>query len=360
MPTNTLVRRLAPVLRGGLAAALALALSAPLALAQNDVLTFSGSSLTIHNLIGKAEVVPATGSDIRVTITRGGADAGELDIKADKGAGGDILRIEYPGDRFVYPALGKGSRTQISIGNGSGFSLGNLLGNRQVRISGSGSGKEMWADLRIEVPKGTEVVVKNSVGSIQARDVTADLVLDGASADVEASRITGKLVVDVGSGDVELDTIGGSLDVDTGSGSVGLLAIDVDRLVVDTGSGEIVGKGITAKSISMDTGSGDILLREVTTADLNCDTGSGSILATLTGDLDDADFDTGSGDVTIEVGTSFGAVLDISTGSGDIDVETATTKSRQRRSQFHGTVGDGEGYVAISTGSGDVKVLAAK
>jgi lia operon protein LiaG len=360
MPTMTGIRRTLPVLRAGLAAALVLTLASLPARAQGDVHTFSGTSLKIHNLIGKAEVVPATGGVLRVTITRGGADAAELDVKTEKGPGGDILRIEYPGDRFVYPALGKGSRTQMTIGDGHDSLFGNLFGGRQVRISGSGNGKEMWADLRIEVPEGADVVVKNFVGTIRARDVTADLVLDGASAPVEAERITGRLVVDVGSGDVELDTIKGSLDVDTGSGSVGLLAIDVDRLVVDTGSGDIVGKGITAKSVSMDTGSGDILLREVTAPDLNCDTGSGSILASLTGDLDDADFDTGSGDVTIEVGPSFGAVLDISTGSGDIDVEAETSKSRQRRSEFRGTVGDGEGYVAISTGSGDVKVLAAK
>lgn len=360
MPTMTGIRRAFAIVPGSLAAALVLSLSAAPARAQGDVHTFSGQSLKIHNLIGKAEVVPASGGALRVTITRGGADAAELDIKTEKGAGGDILRIDYPGDRFVYPALGKGSRTQITIGDGDKSLFGNLLGGRQVRISGSGSGKEMWADLRIEVPPGADVIVKNYVGSIFARDVSADLVLDGASASVEAERITGNLVVDVGSGDVELDTIKGELDVDTGSGSVGLVGIDVTRLLVDTGSGDIIGKGITSKSVSMDTGSGDILLREVTAPDLNCDTGSGSILASLTGDLDDADFDTGSGDVTIEVGPGFGAVLDISTGSGDIDVEAETTRSRQRRSEFRGTVGDGEGYVAISTGSGDVKVLAAK
>jgi len=328
--------------------------------ARAETQSFSGNKVRIHNLIGKATVVQGTGSGFKIEITRGGDDAALLEIKTEKDGDTEVLRLVYPGDRFVYPALGMGSNSSISVNGDGTFGGSSKEGRRQVKISGGGSGKEMWADLRIEMPRGGDLALYNAIGKVAANDVSGELNLDTASGDVEATGVTGDITVDVGSGDVELTRIEGTVSVDTGSGHVILSDVKGDMVDADTGSGDIDGDHLACDQLAMDTGSGDINLESVAVSKISCDTGSGSILVTIEGDLDGGNFDTGSGDVTLEVSPELGASLDIETGSGDIDIDTPHQATRNRRSEFRGTVGDGKGNVIIETGSGDVRVTSAR
>lgn len=330
------------------------------AAAHAETRSFDGVNLRVYNLIGKATVVAGSGPGFQVDITRGGDDAAELEITTKKDGDTEVLSLRYKGDRFVYPAMGIGSNATISINQDGSFGGQNMGNRKTVKVSGTGGGKEIWADLRIEVPKGASLKLYNAIGRISADGVMANLDLDTASGDVEASDITGKVGVDVGSGDVELSRIHGDVGVDTGSGSVILVDISSVLLDADTGSGDIDGKGVISDQLSLDTGSGDITLRGVQVKTISCDTGSGSILVSLNGDLDGGNFDTGSGDVTLEVGPLMGANLDIETGSGSIDIEAPHEASRVRRNEFRGTLGDGKGAVVIDTGSGDVRVAGTK
>jgi len=269
----------------------------------------------------------------RVVVTRGCDDAAELESTTGNDGDTEVLRRRYKGDRFVYPALGFGSNSSISINQDGSFGGSNMGNRKNVKVSGTGSGKEVWADLRIEVPKGATLKLYNAIGRISADGITANLDLDTASGDVEASGITGKVGVDVGSGDVELSGIHGDVAVDTGSGSV--ILADISGLIVDadTGSGDIDGKRLTSDQLSMDTGSGDITLEGVQVKTISCDTGSGSILVSLNGDLDGGNFDTGSGDVVLEVGPTMGASLDIETGTLDPAGDRRQGQWRQARLQ---------------------------
>jgi hypothetical protein len=321
--------------------------------------SFSGRKVRIHNLIGKATVVK--GPAFSCEIVRGGSDAAELEIRMEKEGDVEVLRILYPGKRFVYPALGRGSSSSITVAGDGSFGGTNWTeSRRQIHVSGSGDGAEMWADLKITMPAGGDLKLYNAIGKVSAAEVSGNLDLDTASGDVEATGVTGDVAVDVGSGNVELARIEGSVSVDTGSGDVILSDIKGDMVDADTGSGNIEGDHVSCDQVAMDTGSGDISLESVTVSKISCDTGSGSILVSVDGDLDGGNFDTGSGDVTLEVGPDLGAMLDIETGSGDIDITAPHQATRNRRSEFRGTVGDGRGNVIIETGSGDVRVMAAK
>ncbi|MDZ4805254.1 MAG: DUF4097 family beta strand repeat-containing protein [Candidatus Eisenbacteria bacterium] len=327
--------------------------------AHAETRSFTGKKLRIHNLIGKATVVAGSGPGFQVEITRGGGDAADLEIATEKDGDTEVLRLRYRGDRFVYPAMRIGSNSSISISPDGSFGGSNMVNRRQVKVAGTGSGRQLWADLRIVVPKDASLKLYNAIGRISAESVSADLDFDTASGDVEARGITGDVGVDVGSGDVELARITGNVGVDTGSGSVILADITGDVVDADTGSGHIEGERLACDQLSMDTGSGDISLKRVQVRTISCDTGSGSILVSLGSDLDGGNLDTGSGDVTLEVGTILGASLDIETGSGSIDIDAPHEATRVRRNEFRGTVGDGKGTVVIETGSGDVLVRRA-
>jgi lia operon protein LiaG len=356
--------RSGPVSAGFVAAALGLAafLVSPAAFAQvSREYTVSGDEVSIYNMIGEVRVVRGTGSSVKVEVTLGGDDAGDLRVETGTIAGRQTLRVIYPGDRFVYSGLGRGSNTQIIVNDDGTFGGGRNSRGRRVRISGGGDGLEAWADLTISVPDRKSLAVHQAVGGISASRVNADLMLDTSAAPVEATGIRGKLSIDVGSGRVTVsDVEGGPVSLDTGSGRVFVSGIRSSSLVIDTGSGEIEGSNIHVEDLNMDTGSGSIDLDGLSATKVLLDTGSGSVDIELDSDVENLVIDTGSGGVTLAVPDDLGAELRVSTGSGGIDVSVPHETYRHRRSEFTGRLGDGRGDIVIETGSGGVLVAGTR
>ncbi len=332
------------------ASAILVAAAAPAA-AQTERFSLEGSRVSIYNLAGEVRVEAGSGPAVVVEVTRGGGDAGELRVRRD----GGVLAVAYPGDHVVYPEAGRGSNTQLTV-RGDGTFGGNLGGGRRVRISGSGSGTEAWADLRVLVPAGRTVTVHQAVGRVDLTNVSGDLRVDSHAAAIRAQGTRGSLNLDTGSGGIDVRDAQGELLLDTGSGGVRLANVNARRLMVDTGSGGVTGSGIRADELRVDVGSGGVELGAVTARDILVDTGSGRVELSLAADAERVRIDTGSGGVALSIPRDFGAELEIDTGSGGIDVDVPVTARRASRSHFTGTVGDGRGTVVIDTGSGGVRI----
>ena len=323
-----------------------------------EVERISGGEVSVYNLAGHVEVVRGSGSDVVVRISRGGADASQLSIETGQIRGRSTLRVIYPDDEIVYPEMGRGSNTQQSVradgtfGDGGGSRRGD-----RVRVRGSGSGLEAWADLVIEVPVGTDFAVYVAVGEVEARGLDGDIRLDTGSGAISASDISGSLNVDTGSGRVTVRGVRGDLSVDTGSGRVEVSDVVGREVELDTGSGGVVATDIEADIVNVDTGSGSIDLRGVYASDVVVDTGSGSVEVELLTDIDRLEIDTGSGSVTVRAPETLGARVEIDTGSGGIDLDFPLEVRSVRRDHVVGTLGDGRGEIVIDTGSGSVRLL---
>jgi hypothetical protein len=321
--------------------------------------TLAGPDVAVFTLCGAVRVEAGAGSSVEAEITTAGRDAARLRIETGEIEGRNTLRVVFPGSRVVYPAIGRGSNLQLryrddgTFGDGFGKSF---FGGRLVRVTGSGSGLEAHADLRVRVPAGKSAAIYVGAGRIDATNVDGDIRLDAASAPVSASRMRGTLVIDTGSGSVSLSESAGDLSVDTGSGSVELSGIAGDALRVDTGSGSVTGTDIAVERLSVDTGSGGIDMDTVKADDLVLDTGSGSVRLDLVSQADRLAVDTGSGDVDIEVPNGFGATLSIETGSGDISTNLQLTGVRRSSGELHARAGDGRCAMRLETGSGSIRV----
>ena len=321
----------------------ALALSIPgIAQAQKQF-TLSGSEVAIYNLVGTVSVTAGRGDAVTVGITPKGDDAGKLTFGEGTVRGRNALRVIYPSDRIVYEGMGHGSSTELSVREDGTFggddeSRRHNRGGR-VRITGSGSGLEAYADIVISVPEGKSVNVYLGVGDITASNVKGDLRLDTSSGRVDVTGTRGDLSVDTGSGDVKVTGASGS------------------AISIDTGSGEVNGTSIKATSLDVDTGSGDVELSDVTSEDISIDTGSGSVNLTLNTALDHLAVDTGSGSVTIAVPGTLIAQVAIETGSGDITTDFPIQVRKTGGDELIGTIGSGTGRIDIDTGSGDVQLL---
>jgi len=351
---------------------------------------FKGDRLEVASLIGAFTVEASEGNDFRVIVNVHGADATPEQIKFDSGA--NRLVVKFPVDehrKYVYPNLGRSSRTTFSVEeNRRGRDwLDRLLevatGDRiEVRGRDFGGAVEMWADVRIQVPRDGELIAHVGAGSMAARGVRGDLALNVRSGEVQAEDVQGSLVADTGSGEVRVSRVRGELTVDTGSGEVDVQDVaEAENVLVDTGSGSVAVSGIKAGTLKVDTGSGSVDLADVDVRVLDVDTGSGGVDARGIG-ADTVTINTGSGGVDLELDRMGNGRFHVDTGSGgirmdlpeqasaDFDVETGSGGvvadlegvhlGKRDRNNARFTVGNGDANVTLSTGSGSVRVTQGR
>jgi len=319
----------------------------------------SGGDVAVYNLVGSAEIVPGSGSQVVVQVMRGGADAARLEAEVVQVEGHDALVIRYPDDRVVYPELGRRSQSQLRVrDDGTFYGDRGSAGAREVRISGSGSGLEAWADLRISVPRGSGFSLYLAAGETTLDGVDGAILVDTGSGAVRARNGRGELSIDTGSGEVTLEGFEGEVELDTGSGSVHLQEVRGGEVRVDTGSGEVVAQQVSASSLEIDTGSGGVEMRGISAPDVIVDTGSGKVQVELMEDVDRLEIDTGSGSVDIWVPASVGAQVELDTGSGGIDLDLPFEAREVKRDYVQGVLGDGRGSIVVDTGSGRIRLMS--
>ena len=333
---------------------IAIALLAPTVLfAQTERRTLSGNDVAIYNLVGEVTAVAGTGSDVIVEVTRTGPDAAKLTIETGIIGNRNTLRVIYPDSRIIYSPMGRHSNTELSVSDDGTFGDSHRGGHR-VRITGSGSGLEAAANVKVMVPAGKKVRLNIGVGKVDVSNVDGDIRVDAAGADLTTSHTKGNLTLDTGSGTANITDANGSVNLDSGSGDVTLNGVKGSLLNIDSGSGEIKADAVSVDRLDLDSGSGDVILSKLSAREITIDSGSGEVDLGLTGDVDRMDVDSGSGDVTLRIPSTLGAQLDIDAGSGGVKSEMSIQVTRYESDRLVGTIGDGKGTIKIEGGSGSV------
>ncbi|HXV75536.1 MAG TPA: DUF4097 family beta strand repeat-containing protein [Candidatus Polarisedimenticolaceae bacterium] len=333
--------------------------------AVSESFTIDVARLEIRNLIGEIDVTTHDGASFEVAVSYQGKDAVRHPpaVVRESGRDGEQLTIRFPESRrYVYPRLGPGSATQISENvDGGWFSkmMSGLFGE-SIKVAGSGSGLEVWADVEVQVPSGASLVVRHGVGAARALDVAADLELELRSGRVEAARIGGNLTIETGSGQIDVDGVDGAVELSTGSGSVDAREIRGPAASIATGSGGVTLVRIDSRSLSVATGSGRVDADGVSADRATIATGSGGVRLEMDR-MGDGSFEigTGSGRVVLEVPPSASLDVHAETGSGGIDLEMGgapLNMTHRDRDEVRFSVGGGEAKVRISTGSGGVVI----
>ncbi len=365
-------------------------LASALQLSAQERISLDGDRIAIYNVAGEVRIEPGRGENVVVEITRGGRDGGALRVDRTSANGWRQLIVHYPNERIVYRKLGRFSRSEFSIRDDGTFGVKNLdprlgaerinaeagsdRGGSRVRVTGSGSGLEAHADLRVLVPAGRVVTVHVGVGKVIASHINGDLQIDARSASIEATSLAGLNRFDTGSGSINLrgavgdvglhtgsgaidvvDVRGGALVASTGSGSIEAANLNVTELALNTGSGSVTVAEADAPAARIRTGSGSIRVNRLGARNFDLNTGSGSIRVALSQDVQVGRIETGSGGVNVAIAREAGTEITIDTGSGGIDMEAAGFVVTESRKRFmRGRIGDGNGDLRVSTGSGGV------
>jgi hypothetical protein len=327
-----------------------------------------GKKLELFHLIGEIQLVPAEGDRFEVTVAIRGEEATPdiLEFDAEEGRTSRLF-IHFPIEknrRFVYPPMGANSKATISHhweeAKGSNWFrriLCALKGNH-IKVSGRGSGLEVWADVTLAVPRGLKAEVRHGVGRIDADRLIGDFSLDIQTGPVNARHIEGDLNADTGSGGVTVENTTGKLTVDTGSGGVVLKECSGKSISVDTGSGSVTAKSLACERLVIDTGSGGVIAHGVQADQAKVDTGSGGVELHLdrigTGRFV---VDTGSGSIDVKLPLDASAEISADTSSGMVIVEVEGIRIRKSsRSHAEFTLGGGDARVLLDAGSGSIRI----
>jgi DUF4097 and DUF4098 domain-containing protein YvlB len=353
-----------------------------------------GQGLRLANLAGRVDLVPGTGTQVVVeaTVHAEGDSAAETRkllagmgwVPSHDNKGRPEMALSYPVESyrsFHFPRPKSQSVDEVPsflrFFVDAGHSNTTYRGERVRVYARRRSGvPTLYADLRIAVPPGAALAVRNVLGSVRGEELSGNVAVDCGSADVRFGAFSGTLAVNTGSGDVRLGaakgetTVGtGSGDVsvgnlvgngaiETGSGDVVIEQVAAGKLTVDTGSGSVTVKQGTASRVIAKTGSGNVRLNRVELEDLVADTGSGDV--TLKSSLDKARevrIQTGSGDVRIHASAQAAFDLDSDQGSGELRVGYSDATLRKQGHKVVGARrGDGHTRIHIETGSGDCSI----
>jgi len=330
--------------------------------AESHTLSLTGRDVAVWNLAGKARLEAGSGGEVRVTVNQLGPDADQLKLEQSPIRGRTALRVRYPGNRVVYPEMGRGSSTSVRVRGDGTFGGDNDHGwpsGDNVRITGSGSGVEAHADLDIAIPRGQKFSLYLATGAVTVTNVDGELRVDTGSGTVSSTHTSGDLSIDTGSGEIDVGDAEGTVNLDTGSGDVNVSGVHGDVLNVDTGSGAVRARDVVAGEVMLDTGSGEVEAANVKADRIKIDTGSGSVDLGLGSGARSIAVDTGSGDVTLRVPSTFGGDISFETGSGGFDYEGLPVTLRKLESgSYRGQVGDGSARVVIETGSGNFRLAS--
>lgn len=346
--------------------------------------------MRLGNLAGRVELVRASGNQVIVeTVVHASGDTesetqklldGMKWVKGTDGKGNEEIVLSYPVDDyrgFAYPRPGQDGDDLpewLSWLENAGHTS-TVYRSERVRIYGKprASVPVLYANLKIALPAGSEVVVRNVVGAVRGGQLEGKLHVKTGSGDIEIVSHAGRLTLDTGSGDVVVGAATGETRIDTGSGDV-LVRKLIGNGLVDTGSGDVTVENVSAGKLSVDTGSGDVMVKNGTVSHVLADTGSGSVHV-VSVELEELDAGTGSGDVVVRsslaqakrltAGTGSGDVtiyggpeasfdIESSLGSGDLQVRYDDAKIRKSGKKVVGARrGDGQTVIRVETGSGD-------
>jgi lia operon protein LiaG len=327
---------------------------------QVERFSLDGRTAAVYNLVGRMRVERGQGDKVVVEVTRAGADAGRLTIETGDVRGRSALRVRYPEAVILYEQSNNRGRSTFSVDDDGTFGdndRGDRGDRRRIEVRSYGSGLDAHADLRVLMPNGARLFVRNGVGETTIDNVDGTLDVSSAAGHVSASHVRGALTIDNGSGGSELSDVTGDVNLDSGSGGSTLDGIRGGTLHMDVGSGSLRGRAIEMREIVADVGSGGVRLAGVKTQKLHLETGSGGSDVEFLAPVDDVHIEAGSGGVTLRLPSALNATLDIETGSGGIDTDFEVKVSRMERRALRGTVGDGRGRIRIESGSGNVRLL---
>lgn len=240
------------------------------------------------------------------------------------------------GNERIEIYLPKAGLDSLHIQSGSGSVKAQddfMLETKELQIA-TASGSIKWYATKAE-----RMRIQAKSGSIELRDIEADLEVEASSGSIKLEDYKGRVAIAANSGSVKVLDAEGTLSVATGSGSVKVEKC-IGTVALATGSGSV--------SVENLEGCGGFA------------TGSGSIKVEMTKVTGDVSLESGSGSARLTLPEELSFTLEAKSGSGSIDTDFDEALSYNKKgNEATGVVGENPTCtITVETKSGKIDIAA--
>jgi len=222
---------------------------------------------------------------------------------------------------------------------------GNRLIIEEQRNQGSYSGSSIWT---ISLPDNLEIHFNTGSGNVKISGISVDADMNSGSGTFELINAQGEFEINTGSGNIIAQDVNGELQINSGSGDIKLNNV-VSEVNANVGSGDIEAAGVSIRGRSwFNSGSGDVEveLSRPTDYDLSVNSGSGDATLDFGGNAIE-------GTVAMKANKRNGSIkapFDFDS-SEEIDNGNSTVVKKTKK------LGTKNIDIKVGTGSGTAKIL---
>ncbi|UCC67281.1 MAG: DUF4097 family beta strand repeat protein [Armatimonadota bacterium] len=250
-------------------------------------------------------------------------------------AGGPEVRVET-----VTYALGRDMEEARRRARALGVSEGpDGAGGHEIIVQGETSNSSVRMDLAIAPPAEAALKVRRVMGKTRVVGLKGPIEIRGESGEISVESIDGSVTVESTSGDIGVRAARGGVDVHTGGGDVSLESIR-GPVLARTMNGNIRLGEAASDRITATTRSGDVEIR---------------LSEPFSGEMEAR---TQSGHIVIALSAGSNCRVRTATGSGEISSALPLRAVSHQGRNISGRLGAGEGAVEVTTGSGDIRLVA--
>jgi hypothetical protein len=331
----------------------------------------TGDSLRLENLLGSVTVEgggPAGRVTLRALVVADGETPAEAQalaesVRINSGRSGSAVRVHV-----VYPVETHPTFRPPKSDDQGFFSkwwskvfkkdpLIAKYGGKSVTLGPTKGATPLAVHVSVTVPHDVNVEVQQVMGTVHCLRLRGRLDVDATHGEVLIERIYGTVRARTDEGNLAIMTAKGeTVDAEIRAGDLELIDVKADVVRIGTGEGAIAGEKLGAGALTIEALNGTVSLDELDATKFVVDTGSGDIdLGLRLQRAREGSIRSGSGDVTLRLGTFAPFDLLIASTSGEIKskglpVETVAGDGGQQRLKR----GTGGARIEVTTGGGGV------
>jgi hypothetical protein len=329
-----------------------------------------GDSLRVENLLGSV-TVEGGGPEGRVSIkarvvadgeTLAEAQALAESVRMTSGRNGSAVRVHVAYPVATHPTFrppksddqGFFSKWWSKVFKKDPLTV--KYGGQSVTLGPTKGATSLAVHVSVIVPHDVNVEVQQVMGTVHCLRLRGALDVDANQGEVLIERIYGAVRARTDEGDLAIMTAKGeTVDAEIRAGDLELVDVKADVVRVGTGEGAIAGEKLGAGALTIEAGKGTVILNELDAASFIVDTGSGDIdLGLRLQRAREGSIRSGSGDVTLRLGTFAPFDLLIASTSGEIKSKGLPLESVAGEGGQHFRRGTGGAQIRVTTGGGGV------